>query len=50
MRMLTLRAWKHDHGGTFSLNFSLTMIMMDMTCSKLLADGSKFGHRYRSRY
>ena len=41
----TLCAWKQDQGGTFSRNFSLTMSMMDMTCSKLLVDELKFGQR-----
>ncbi len=31
----TLRAWKHVQGGTFSRNFSLTIMTMLITCSNV---------------
>lgn len=41
----TWRVWKHAHGDTASLNFSFTMRIIDMMCSKLAVLASKLGHR-----
>jgi hypothetical protein len=41
----TSRVWKQVQAGTPSLNFSLSIIRMDMTCSKEAAAVSKCGHR-----